>query len=84
MGAPSVGTVEAHLARFDELNFKAYSKQNWELFAQIHADDVIVVGPDGHRTVGIEAHMEEMKRTFAWATDSRPRPARPLARRSGQ
>ena len=42
-------TVEANLARFDELDFEAFSKQNWELFNQIHDPNVLVVFPDGER-----------------------------------
>ncbi len=36
------------LVRFDQLDFDAFSKQDWTLFNQIHCSDVKVVLPDGH------------------------------------
>jgi hypothetical protein len=62
-------TVEAHLDRFDELDFEAFNKQNWELFNQIHTEKVLVNFPDGHQTSGIEKHDEDMKAMFAWSPD---------------
>ena len=38
------------LEKFDELDYEAFSKQNWDLFHNTHTDDVIVVWPDGHET----------------------------------
>lgn len=61
--------VSEHLRRFDELDFEAFSKQNWQLFNEIHAPDVEVVFPDGHRTKGIEKHDEDMKAMFSYAPD---------------
>jgi hypothetical protein len=61
--------VEAHLRRFEELDFEAFNKQNWELFNQIHAEKVVVKFPDGHQTTGIEKHDEDMKAMFAWSPD---------------
>jgi ketosteroid isomerase-like protein len=63
--------VSLHLARFDQLDFEAFNKQDWELFDQIHTDDVEVTFPDGHKTRGIEQHDKDMKAMFAWAPDLR-------------
>jgi ketosteroid isomerase-like protein len=61
--------VKEHLRRFDELDFEAFSKQNWTLFNEIHMSDVEVIFPDGHRTRGIERHDDDMKAMFAYAPD---------------
>ena len=74
--------VAAHLARFDTLDFDAFSKQNWELFNQIHGGDVIVTFPDGRQTKGIEAHDNDMKSLFVWAPDMKVT-AHPIAFGSG-
>lgn len=66
---PGVKTTEANLKRFNQLDFDAYSKQNWALFKEIHCADVVVTMPDGSQTKGIEAHMKSMPWTFAWAPD---------------
>ena len=62
-------SVEANLARFDTLDFDAYSKQDWDLFAQIHAPDVVVFNPDGHETDGIKQHIAESSWIFSWTPD---------------
>src|SRR5712692_2818454 len=61
--------VADNIKRFDELDFEAFSKQNWKLFNEIHAPDVEVIFPDGHRTKGIAKHDEDMKAMFAYAPD---------------
>jgi ketosteroid isomerase-like protein len=62
-------SVAAHLSRFDDLDFEAFNKQQWDLFNQIHAEDVVVTFPDGHQTTGIDRHDADMKALFAWAPD---------------
>jgi hypothetical protein len=76
-GSPTP-TVEApkdasaqRLAAFDELDFEAFSKQNWDLFHKTHTDDVVVVWPDGHETKGFDKHIEDMKYMFSYAPDTR-------------
>ena len=59
------------LAKFDELDYEAFSKQNWDLFHKTHTDDVVVVWPDGHETKGFEKHIEDMKYMFSYAPDTR-------------
>ena len=61
----------ARLEKFDELDYEAFSKQNWDLFHKTHSDDVIVVWPDGHETKGFAKHIEDMKYMFSYAPDTR-------------
>lgn len=63
--------VDSNLDRFDELDFKAFSKQDWELFNQIHSSDVLVVFPDGRETRGIEQHDKDIMAMFTYAPDTR-------------
>jgi ketosteroid isomerase-like protein len=63
------GMVNAHLNRFDELDFQAFSRHDWDLFNQIHTADVLVTFPDGHQTRGIRQHDQDMQAMFAWAPD---------------
>lgn len=64
-------TVQANLDRFDQLDFEAYSKQNWTLFNEIHAPDVKVVWPDGRQTIGIEQHDKDIMAMFVYAPDTK-------------
>ncbi len=48
-----------NLANFDRLDYEAWNGPDWDLFRQLHTDDV-VVEVAGQRTEGIEAHV-------AWA-----------------
>lgn len=63
--------VAERLAKFDELDYEAFSKQNWDLFHKTHTDDVVVVWPDGHETKGFDKHIEDMKFMFSYAPDTR-------------
>lgn len=67
--ADEKASVAAHLARFDSLDFEGFNKQNYELFNQIHAEDVIVTWPDGHKTNGIVKHDEDIKTMFVYIPD---------------
>ena len=62
-------TVEANIARFDDLDFEGYNKQNWELFNSFHSPDIVVTMPDGSQTTGIDVHDIIVKSTFDWAPD---------------
>ena len=64
-------TVKAHLVRFDQLDFDAFSKQDWTLFNEIHCEDVLVKFPDGHETTGIKKHQEEVAAFFVATPDMR-------------
>lgn len=59
------------LLRFDQLDFDAFSKQDWTLFNQIHCGDVKVVLPDGHETRGIKQHQSDMEALFVGTPDLR-------------
>ena len=63
-------TIET-LVRFDQLDFDAFSKQDWKLFNQIHCADVKVVLPDGHETRGIKQHQSDMAALFVGTPDLR-------------
>lgn len=71
MGSGIQSTVDTNLARFDELDFEAFSKQNWELFNEIHAPDILVVFPDGRQTKGIEQHDKDIMAMFDYAPDTK-------------
>jgi hypothetical protein len=57
--SPDEDLVAQHLALFDRLDFESWNGRDWELFRQLHSDDVHVEG-FGATTDGIEAHL-------AWA-----------------
>lgn len=63
--------VTTRLEKFDELDYEAFSKQNWDLFHKTHTDDVVVVWPDGHETKGFDKHIEDMKYMFSYAPDTK-------------
>lgn len=63
--------IAERLAKFDELDYEAFSKQNWDLFHKTHADDVVVVFPDGRETKGFGNHIVDMKYMFSYAPDTR-------------
>ncbi|MGL5165386.1 MAG: ester cyclase [Afipia sp.] len=63
--------ITGHLARFDQLDFDAFSKQDWKLFNEIHCPDVKVVYPDGHETRGIKQHQSDIAQMFVATPDMR-------------
>lgn len=63
--------VAERIKTFDDLDFNAFSKQDWEKFHESHTDDVTVVWPDGHETKGFEKHIEDMKFMFSYAPDTK-------------
>jgi hypothetical protein len=63
--------VTKRLQRFDQLDFDAFSKQDWKLFNEIHCPDVVVTFPDGHQTHGIKKHQEDMAAMFVPTPDLR-------------
>lgn len=65
------GSAATRLEKFDELDYEAFSKQNWDLFHKTHSDDVVVVWPDGHETKGFDKHIEDMKYMFSYAPDTK-------------
>ena len=67
----TTGVVDENLAAFDQLDFDAYNKQDWDLFRHIHCSDVVVTNYDGSQTQGIDAHVAAIAYQFTWAPDSR-------------
>jgi hypothetical protein len=69
--APAVDHVAQHLATFDDLDFNAFTKQDWPAFAKSHSKDIVVHWPDGHSTTGLAQHIEDLKAMFVYAPDTR-------------
>ncbi|WP_158798805.1 ester cyclase [Pedobacter sp. L105] len=63
--------VQQHLTRFDTLDFTVFSNQKWVRMHESHAKDIKVFWPDGHVTVGLKKHIEDMKALFVYAPDTR-------------
>lgn len=64
-------TTTANLARFDEMDFEAFSTENWDLFRQLHTENPHVVMPDGSVVAHIDPHTDDMKAMFAYLPDLR-------------
>ena len=62
--------IEKDLKTFDELDFVVFSNQEWTRLHESHSKDVKVNWPDGHFTVGIEKHIEDLKAMFVYAPDT--------------
>ena len=62
-------TAEENLALFDRLDFEAWNNRDWDLFRELHADDVHVEG-FGQTTDGIEAHLAWAQAFIAQVPDS--------------
>ena len=75
ISVPEVASTEAqeqnHIATFDDLDFNVFSNQKWDELSHSHAKDVIVHWPDGHVTKGIDVHIEDLKKLFVHAPDTR-------------
>jgi len=63
--------VAQHLATFDSLDYVIFSGQQWSRFHESHGKDIKVVWPDGHVTIGLAKHIEDMKAMFIYAPDTR-------------
>lgn len=72
---PKVATMPAELARnlatFDDLDFRVYTRQQWEDLHKSHGKDIVVHYPDGHTTRGIAAHVKELGFMWTFAPDNR-------------
>ena len=64
-------TISSHLRTFDELDFTVFSNQQWDRFKESHAQNIKVYWPDGHVTEGLPVHIEDMKKLFVHAPDTR-------------
>lgn len=63
--------IVKHLHRFDQLDFDAFSKQDWKLFNEFHCADVVVKFPDGRETKGIDQHQKDIAGMFVGTPDMR-------------
>ncbi|WP_462249996.1 ester cyclase [Ferruginibacter sp.] len=64
-------TIASHLKTFDELDFDVFSNQKWDRLKESHATNIKVYWPDGHITEGIDVHIEDLKKLFVHAPDTR-------------
>jgi ketosteroid isomerase-like protein len=62
--------TDRSLDEFDSMDFDGISRQRWDLFNSVHAEDVVVNWPNGHSTKGIAAHAEEARALLAFAPDA--------------
>jgi hypothetical protein len=60
-----------NLTTFDTLDFTVFSNQQWVRLHESHAKDIKVNWPDGHSTVGIEKHIQDLSAMFVYAPDTR-------------
>jgi hypothetical protein len=63
--------VQQHLKTFDTLDYTIFSNQQWLRFHESHGQNIKVYWPDGHTTVGLAKHIEDMKALFVYAPDTR-------------
>ena len=59
-----------HLANFDDLDFNVYTGQKWSELARSHSKNIVVHYADGSVTVGLDAHIEQLKPMFVFAPDT--------------
>jgi hypothetical protein len=71
--AGEVANLEKNLDTFDTLDYDVFSGQKWDRLEESHAKDIIVYWPDGHKTVGLDKHIEDLKAMFVFAPDTRIR-----------
>ena len=64
-------TVAANIATFDTLDYVVFTQQQWERLHESHSQDVVVHWPDGHQTVSLQKHIEDLKAMFVYAPDTR-------------
>jgi hypothetical protein len=60
-----------NLATFDTLDYTVFSNAQWVRLHESHSKDVKVNWPDGHFTVGIEKHIQDLAAMFVYAPDTR-------------
>ena len=64
-------STTAHLIKFDQLDFDVFSNQKWDRLKESHAPNIKVYWPDGRVAEGIEGHIEDLKKLFVHAPDTR-------------
>jgi SnoaL-like polyketide cyclase len=63
--------IAKNLATFDTLDYTVISNQEWARLHESHSKDVKVYWPDGYMTQGIDVHIEDLKKLFVYASDTR-------------
>ena len=63
--------VQRNLKTFDTLDFDVFTNQKWDRLKESHAPNIKVYWPDGHFTVGLARHTEDLKQLFVYAPDTR-------------
>ncbi|MEO8771135.1 MAG: ester cyclase [Ferruginibacter sp.] len=64
-------SIANYLIKFDTLDYTVFSNQQWTRLHESHLKDIKVNWPDGHFTIGIEKHIEDLKAMFVYAPDTR-------------
>jgi SnoaL-like polyketide cyclase len=62
--------IDKDLKTFDELDFVVFSNQEWTRFHESHSLDIKVYWPDGHYTLGLKRHIEDLKAMFVYSPDT--------------
>ncbi|MDF2431305.1 MAG: hypothetical protein JWP44_936 [Mucilaginibacter sp.] len=62
--------IQQRLIKFDTLDFIVFSRQQLVRFHETHGKNIRVYWPDGHMTVGLARHIEDMKALFVYAPDT--------------
>lgn len=63
--------IAKNLATFDTLDYTVFSGQQWARMHESHAENIKVYWPDGHMTEGLPVHIEDLKKLFVHAPDTR-------------
>ena len=62
--------ITKNLATFDTLDYTVFSNQEWIRLHESHSNDIKVNWPDGHSTVGIARHIEDLRAMFTYAPNT--------------
>jgi len=62
--------IIAHLNKFDTLDYKVFTNQQWSRMFESHSKFIRVHWPDGRNTIGIDKHVEDLKDMFIYAPNT--------------
>lgn len=62
--------ISENLVKFDSLDFRVFTNQEWTRLYESDAKDIVVHMPDGQITYGIERHIEILKAMFVYAPNT--------------
>lgn len=63
--------TKKRLDTFEDLDFNVFNKQDWKALDRSHTNDVRVIWPDGHETVGRVQHEKDLAGMFVAMPDCR-------------